>query len=137
RRFPAQRFEDAIVACLWAGDDAAASHETALAIYELADVMPANIHVTVPQPFRGRRTGVTIHHAAIGEHDRTTRAGVPVTTVERTIVDVMRHSGTDLAAEAAEQALATGLVTSRRLRAALNDHGDIAPSLLDLASPTA
>jgi len=134
RRFPAQRFEDVIVACLWAGDDAVASHDTALAVYELTDAMPANIHITVSRPFRGRRSGVTIHTATIGEQDQTIRSSVPVTTAERTIIDVMRRSGSELAVEAAEQALARGLVTGRRLRAAFEGHGDIAPSLLDLTS---
>jgi hypothetical protein len=46
-RFPAQRFEDVIVACLWAGDDAVASHDTALAFYELTDAMPSVIHVSI------------------------------------------------------------------------------------------
>ena len=53
-RFPTQRFEDVIVACLWVGEDAAASHDTALAIYELTDAMPPrhpHHHApTVPRP---------------------------------------------------------------------------------------
>jgi predicted transcriptional regulator of viral defense system len=133
RRFPAQRFEDVIVACLWAGDDAVASHDTALAIYELTDAMPAAIHVSVPRPFRGRRPGVTVHVAPLGDDERTERDGVPVTTVERTIADVLVRSGADLARPAAEQALERGLVTRRRLRAALADLGldDPGTTLLD------
>jgi predicted transcriptional regulator of viral defense system len=137
QRFPAQRFEDVIVACLWAGDDAVASHDTALAVYELTDAMPAAIHVSVPHAFRGRRPGVTVHAAPLGDGDRTERAGVPVTTVERTIADVLVRSGTDLARPAAEQALERGLVTRRRLRAALIGHGHLGQSLLDLVRPTA
>jgi predicted transcriptional regulator of viral defense system len=34
RRFPAQRIEDVIVACLWAGDDAVASHDTGPRLYK-------------------------------------------------------------------------------------------------------
>jgi predicted transcriptional regulator of viral defense system len=137
RRFPAQRFEDVIVACLWAGDDAVASHDTALAIYELTDAMPAAIHISVSRPFRGRRPGVTVHAAPLGDGERTEREGVPVTTVERTIADVLVRSGTDLARPAAEQALERGLVTRRRLRAALIGHGHLGQSLLDLVRPTA
>src|SRR5260221_7724011 len=62
RRFPSQRFEDVIVTCLWAGDESVASHDTALAIYELTDAMPAHTHVTLPRPFRGRRQGVILHY---------------------------------------------------------------------------
>lgn len=136
RRFPAQRFEDVIVACLWVGEDAAASHDTALAVYELTDAMPAAIHVSVPRPFRGRRPGVAVHAAPLGDGERTEREGVPVTTVERTIADVLVRSGTDLAGPAAEQALARGLVTRRRLRAALTDLllDDPGTTLLDLTA---
>ena len=136
RRFPAQRFEDVSVACLWAGDDAVASHDTALAIYELTDAMPATIHVSVPRRFRGRRPGVMVHAAPLDDGDRTERDGVPVTTVERTIADVLVRSGADLARPAAEQALERGLVTRRRLRAALAGLGlgDPGTKLLDLTA---
>ena len=136
RRLPAQRFEDVIVACLWAGDDAVASHDTALAIYELTDAMPATIHVSVPRRFRGRRPGVMVHAAPLDDGDRTERDGVPVTTVERTIADVLVRSGADLARPAAEQALERGLVTRRRLRAALAGLGlgDPGTKLLDLTA---
>jgi predicted transcriptional regulator of viral defense system len=137
RRFPAQRFEDVIVACLWAGTDAVASHDTALAVYELTDAMPAVVHVSVPHPFRGKRPGVVIHTAPLGDGDRTERGGVPVTTVERTITDVLARSDDELARSAAEQALERGLVTRRRLRAALMGHGHLGQSLLDLVRPTA
>ena len=131
RRFPAQRFEDVIVACLWAGDDTVASHDTALAIHGLTDAMPAQIHITVPRRFRGRRKGVVIRTAPIRSDERTERDGVPVTTVARTVVDVLKRSGTPLATEAAEQALARGLVTRRSLRAALDRHDVPARSVLD------
>jgi predicted transcriptional regulator of viral defense system len=136
RRFPARRFEDVFVACLWAGDDAVASHDTALAIYELTDAMPAAIHVSVPRPFRGRRPGVTVHVAPLRDGERTERDGMPVTTVERTIADVLVRSGAELAGLAAEQALERGMVTRRRLRAALTDPrlADAGTTLLDLTA---
>jgi predicted transcriptional regulator of viral defense system len=134
RRFPAQSFEDVIVACLWAGQDAVASHDTALAVYDLTDAMPAEIHITVPHPFRGRRTGVVVHTAPLDARERTVRTAVPVTTVTRTIVDVLRRSGSDLAVDAAREALDRGLVTRRRLRAALEGHGETARPVLDLAT---
>ena len=137
RRFPAERFEDVIVACLWAGDDAVASHDTALATFDLTDAMPAVIHVSVPRRFRGQRPGIVVHTAPLGDGERTERGGVPVTTVERTINDVLASSGEDLARSAAEQALERGLVTRRRLRAALADHGGLGQSVLDFVAPTA
>jgi predicted transcriptional regulator of viral defense system len=114
--YPSQPFEDVIVACLWAGEDSAASHETALAIYGLADAMPAQIHITVPRPFRGRRRGVVVHHAPLQENECTVRDGVPVTTVERMLADVARTSEATTVAAAAQQALSRGLTSARRLK---------------------
>lgn len=134
RRFPAQRFEDVIVACLWVGEDAAASHDTALAVYELTDAMPAVIHITTPRRFRGQRPGVTVHTAPLSERERTERAGVPVTTVERTIIDLLQTSGPDLAALAAEQALERRLVTRRALRTAFESYDEVPPPLGELTA---
>ncbi|MGH2658056.1 MAG: type IV toxin-antitoxin system AbiEi family antitoxin domain-containing protein, partial [Actinomycetota bacterium] len=93
QRFPAQQFEDVIVACLWAGEGAVASHETALAIYGLTEAMPPVIHVTVPRSFRGKRKGVVVQTAPLREDERTTREGVPVTTPARTIRDIAVRYG--------------------------------------------
>ena len=108
-----------------------------MAVYELTDAMPSVIHVSVPRPFRGQRRGIVVHTAPLGDGERTERAGVPVTTVERTITDVLARSGEELARSAAEQALERGLVTRRRLRTALTAHGDLGQPLLDLVGTTA
>ena len=131
RRFPAQRFEDVVVACLWAGEDAVASHDTALSVHGLTDLMPTVIHITVPRPFRGRRAGVVVHRAELAAGDRTERDGVPVTTVVRTIADVHERSGPDLARAAAVEALDLGRVTRAELDAALAARGVAPPVLLD------
>jgi predicted transcriptional regulator of viral defense system len=115
KRFPAQPFEDVIVACLWAGDGTAASHDTALAVYGLTDAMPPTIHVTVPRPFRGRRKGVTVHVATLPDDERTTRNGVPVTSPVRTIRDIAARHGPEEAARVANEAVTQGLVTRTRL----------------------
>lgn len=119
RRFPAVPFEDVIVACLWAGEDAVASHDTAVAVYGLTDAMPPWIHVTVPRPFRGRRAGVVVHHAPLPVIDRSRRGGVPVTTVERTVRDVADHLGVDAAVDLASQARERGLLTASGLQVLL------------------
>ena len=115
RRYPAQPFEDLIVACLWVGPDAVVSHETALAVYGLGDAMPATIHVTVPRRFRGRRPGARVHHASLPASDRSTYNGVPITSVERTLIDVAAESDPSLALQAAVEALERGVTTRRRL----------------------
>ena len=115
-RFPFRPLEDVVVACLWAGEGAAASHDTALVVYDLTDAMPGTIHITVPRRFRGRRPGVTVHTTSLPERDRTSREGVPVTTPMRTIRDICARYGTDRTVEAAREFLDSGLISRRRLR---------------------
>jgi predicted transcriptional regulator of viral defense system len=117
-QFPAQRFEDVVVACLWAGADAVASHDTALAVYALSDAMPALIHLTLPRTFRGRRPGVRFHYGPLGAAERTLRDGIPATTVERTLRDVATTAEPELVRAAIREALERGLVTRRRLERA-------------------
>lgn len=63
---PVSEYDDLHLAVLWTGvEEAALSHETALAVYELGDVNPDRIHVTVPRRNRIRRAGaegIEVHH---------------------------------------------------------------------------
>lgn len=132
-RLPHHRFEDVIVACLWAGDRALASHETALVVYGLSDAMPSAVHITTPEPFRGKRSGVVIHHAALAEAERDLREDVPLTSVARTLSDVADRSPA-LARQALEEALARDEVSLRHLRRVAGDHPALERLLPD-ASP--
>lgn len=127
RHYPPQRFEDVMVAVLWAGHGSVASHETALAIFGLADAMPPVIHLTLRRRFRGRRKGVVVHRAPLPPNDVTTREGIPVTTPLRTIADVA--SDLALAAAAAEQALERGLVRAPQVRELIWKHPETAEAL--------
>src|SRR5665811_415750 len=116
-RFPASPHEDMVVACLWVGQGAVASHESALVVYGIGEAMPGTIHVTVPRVFRGRRAGVTVHRAVIAPDERTTRSGVRVTTPLRTMADVAL--GDPAGARAAlTDALERGLVRRGQLKSA-------------------
>lgn len=86
--FPASPHEDIIVACIWAGPEAVASHDTALVVYGIGEALPATIHVTVPGAFRGHRKGVTVHRTELDDDEVTRRDRVPVTAPLRTIADV-------------------------------------------------
>jgi len=119
-QFPPHRFGDVIAAVLWAGSGAAASHETALAVYGLAAAMPPAIHVTTPRRFRGRRHGVAVHHASLASAEIRVFDAVPVTTPARTLLDVARTSDPSLARQGAAEALEQGLVTARRLAAVVD-----------------
>jgi predicted transcriptional regulator of viral defense system len=113
RDFPAQPFEDVIEACLWAGPKAAASHETALAIYGLGDAMPASIHITVPHRLRKRRSGLIVHVAPREVVDVETRDGVPITSAVRTIRDIAAISTIQDVASIVREAEERGLLRRR------------------------
>ena len=122
RDFPAQPFEDVIEACLFAGPSAVASHETALAIYGLGDAMPASIHLTVPRRLRKQARGVIVHVAPVPDADATSRDGVAITTVERTIHDLATTSireAIDSLIDEAEEGGLLGGTAARMLRNSL------------------
>ena len=95
--YPPDRFAQYREAVLWAQSShgperAALSHETALLVFGLSDVNPAKVHLTVPNRARLRRekpSWIVIHRADLPPDDLTEHEGIPVTSVERTITDIL------------------------------------------------
>jgi predicted transcriptional regulator of viral defense system len=115
-RFPSSRFEDLFVAWLKCGPRSAVSHESALALYDLSDVLPSEVHVTVPRTASRRRKGIRMHTNRLRHADIVKREGLPVTSVPRTIADVARAGfSEDHLARAISEALQRGLTTKRAL----------------------
>ena len=126
--FPRRANDELMEATLWAHGRGVISHESALLLWDLADVNPGSIHVTTPPPYRPRKQG--------GNHYRTwTRDldtdeidyvdGIPTVTPERAIVDAACHG---LQQRFVEQAIATarnrrlfGSETELRIRQRLRD----------------
>lgn len=134
RRFPASSFEDLIVACLRAGPKAAVSHETALAVYGLSDLMPAQIHLIVPRTKSRRLKGLKLHRHRLGEGDVTQRDGVHVTTPIRTLLDVAASGvSEDQVAQAVREALQRGLVQQDNLLSAAQSRGGRARKVIERA----
>lgn len=125
-RFPCAEGEQYVRLMLWSRDrtgsvQAALSHESALQAYGLSDVMPAEIHLTVPKGFRKRPpAGVRLHRQDFPASDVTERDGYRITTPLRTLLDAAASS---LSAEhlvtAVQDALEQGLVRKRLLEEAL------------------
>jgi predicted transcriptional regulator of viral defense system len=94
RDYPPGEREDLIRWSLWSRDQkgvpqAVVSHETALTVHELSDVMPAQVHLTVPPGFRKRiPPGCVLHKAALSPEEIEPRDGYRVTTPWRTLCDV-------------------------------------------------
>ena len=124
RHFPSSPHEHVMAAWLpLRGAGAVVSHESALELHELSDVIPDAVHLSLPRSERGqrRRTGVRLHtlNRPPEKAEILEIAGLPVTSPERTIVDAL-ETGTqpEQIEMAVRQTLERGLTTPRRLRAA-------------------
>jgi len=87
-QFPDSPNEDLFVAWLKVGPDAVISHDSALYLYGLSDVLPSEIHVIMPRTGSRRRKGVRLHTNRLQPDEVTRREGLPVTSAARTIIDV-------------------------------------------------
>lgn len=123
RHFPSSQFEHVMAAWLpLRGADAVVSHESALELHELADLIPDAVHLTVPRSERGvrRRQGVQLHTTSnppTGAEVQTI-AGLPVTNPERSIVDALEAGAQPEQIEmAVRQALRRAPTTPKRLSA--------------------
>jgi predicted transcriptional regulator of viral defense system len=125
RRFPEPSLGHVIAGWLpLAHANAVVSHESALELLDLADVIADRVHVTLPRDKRGLGVPAEVraHYTVrpLGRAHRRRVAGVPVTSVERTITDLLRTGGwTEQIDLAVQQSVRRGLTTPRKLRAAL------------------
>jgi len=123
RRFPTSPHDHVIAGWLaLARADGVVSHESALELLDLTDLIAEEVHVTLPRAKRGLRTppGVRNHFTArpIDSQHRRLVLGIPVTSVERTVTDMVRSSGwTEQTDIAIRQAVQRGLTTPQRLQA--------------------
>jgi predicted transcriptional regulator of viral defense system len=118
--YPPVDDEEFVAAWLWSGRAGVVSHATALALHGLSDVLPAHVHLTLPDFGRRRRlrapSGVTVHFAIVAPDERTWHGAVPITNVRRTLADCARDGfAPDLLQQAAAQALQRGLVARSEL----------------------
>ncbi len=116
---PISPYDEYLLAWVWTNYRGAISHESALALYDLADILPTRVHVTVPRPFHRTSAPFQVHLAPLPEQEVQTYNGVRVTTPARSIIDAAA-TGTDPTQihKAVREALDRGLVGPDLLRAA-------------------
>jgi predicted transcriptional regulator of viral defense system len=120
-KFPLADRPDLVIWSLWSSDrkgniQGVYSHQTALSLYDITDVNPAKIHMTVPRSFR-KGTSLpkilALHRAEIPQSDISRFQGYRVTSPARTIRDML-EAGTmqpqDIKA-GLRQAVQKGLIT--------------------------
>lgn len=122
--FPeAGAMEELITFWLWSNQQGIYSHETALALYELTNLMPAQLHLSVPTSWSARRLKVppplTLHYQDLDTTEWFEQ--VPVTTAARALDDCIdAHSPPEFLEPAIKLARARGLIDQRAAKALLN-----------------
>jgi predicted transcriptional regulator of viral defense system len=119
--YPQARFSQYREALLWAQSShheehtIALSHETALLVYGISDANPSHVHITVPKLLRLRRESpkwIEVHRADLLASDMTVQEGLQVTTIARTIMDVLVSSARpEFAKQAVADARRQGLIS--------------------------
>ncbi len=105
---------------------AVVSHESALVLHDLTDLLPGRIDLTVPPGFRKvPPTGCVLHRAVLSEADVEDRIGFKTTTPLRTLLDVAAGTTSQEQLEiAAREALERGLVRKSKLVAAVRQRNE-------------
>jgi predicted transcriptional regulator of viral defense system len=118
--FPSGDREDLTVIWLWSEQEGVFSHQTALSLHDLSDVLPSQIHLTLPEAWRRRRLrvphGISLHYGDVEATQRCWFGAVPTTAPGRSLEDcAAEHLAPDLLRAATLQALSRGLVFRRDL----------------------
>ncbi|WP_166791749.1 type IV toxin-antitoxin system AbiEi family antitoxin domain-containing protein [Cryobacterium frigoriphilum] len=118
-QLPVTARDEFMLAVLWTGSrDAALSHDTALAVYDLCDINPNMIHLAVPKGNRIRRSGgdyYVVHSDNLTTEQIGWWEGIRAVTVP-TAIDQGIHSGipSGLLEQAIRNARALGRVTDEQ-----------------------
>lgn len=129
REYPSSPRENVVAAQLAAGADVAlVSHESALDILGLSDVVPEVVHVTVPRSrrYRPASPGVVVHTTTrpFSADDVVVRDGIRVSAPIRAIVDAAdAGTGPEQIVAAVAQALERGMATERQLLKTARERG--------------
>jgi predicted transcriptional regulator of viral defense system len=104
-------------ATLWTGRRGVLSHATALDLYELCDVNPSAIHLTVPRGFRTRKevpSTYRLHRRDLDPSEVGWHEGIPIVTPERAIIGGIEQAlGWHLIEQAIGTARARGLISKQ------------------------
>src|SRR5713226_8488624 len=124
--FPQADRPDLVLWALWSRNrneevEGVYSHQTALTLYELSDLNPAKLHMTVPTHFR-RNSDIpgilVLHYGNLPESDVQKAQGFKLTRPLRTILDMIETGTVErrLILQALKQAVDRGLVTRQQIR---------------------
>lgn len=102
-------------ALLWAGEDAFLSHDTALAAWDICDINPTKIHVTVPKGTRIQKQGqpnIALHKLDVSEGQLLWWDGMRTASPELAICQsIARGVSSHILEQAIGNARSRGLIT--------------------------
>jgi predicted transcriptional regulator of viral defense system len=117
---PAGRLDPYVEATLWPqrGVKGVLSGETALDLYEMSDVNPSKIHITLPAGYRVRRgapPAYGLHHEDLDPADVTSFDGIPIVTPAKAVRQAAAaHLGDALVAQAVDHGERNGRLTRKQ-----------------------
>jgi predicted transcriptional regulator of viral defense system len=129
REYPSSSREDVLAAWMAVGkDNATVSHESALDVLGLSDIIPDAVHITVSRSRRNLPSlpGVKVHTTTnpLQKEDKVTRDGMIVTSAKRSILDAAEAGTAPEQIEmAVAQAVNRGLVMPQSLQEEADKRG--------------
>lgn len=136
REYPSSPREHVLAAWLAVGRDVAVvSHESALDLLDLSDVIPDAVHLTVPRSRRHipSNPGVRVHTTArpLRSDERIVRDGIVLTSAAPSILDAAEAGiGPEQVEMAVTEAIERGLTTEEQLRRDAGERGQRAATLV-------
>lgn len=114
--FPIMENEEFVVLWLWSNRAGVLSHDTALSLHGLSDILPTRAHLTLPTQWARRRLklpdGVHAYYDDLDATDRHWSGVVPITSPARTLQDCLdAHVQPDLLEQAIDEAFHRGLIS--------------------------
>ncbi len=116
--YPMTENEELVALWLWSDQEGVFSHETALALHDLSDALPAKVHMTVPVSWESRRLrvpeGLVLHFADLRESQCDWHEAVPVTAPKQILTECIdAHVTPEWISHAIHEARQRGLISGR------------------------
>ena len=115
---PSTPLDEYMLATLWPGGPGRISHDSALGLFEMSDVNPAKIHVTVPVSYRTHRdipAPYVLHHEDLDESEEANFEGIPVVSPAKAVRQAhARHLRRSLLEQAIDDGVRGGWLRGRQ-----------------------